>query len=56
MALLAKQLRVRPPGWEAAAGGYAEEGTFRSVADVQDRQSLAKVRAFKKAQKASAKT
>ncbi len=56
VALLGKQLRVRPPGWEAAAGGYAEEGAFRSVADVRDRQSLEKVRAFKKAQKATAKT
>lgn len=55
VALLGKQLRVRPPGWEAAAGVYAEEGAFRSVADVRDRQSLEKVRAFKKAQKASAK-
>ena len=33
VALLAKQLDVRPDGWEAAAGGYAEEG-YRSVADV----------------------
>lgn len=54
VALLGKQLRVRPPGWEAAAGVYAEEG-FRSVADVRDQPSLDKVRAFKKSQKLAAK-
>ena len=31
VALLAKQLGVRPDGWEAAVGSYAEEG-YRSVA------------------------
>jgi uncharacterized HhH-GPD family protein len=51
-ALLAKQLGVRPAGWEQAAGDYAEEGSFRSVADVVDPESLDKVRSFKKAQKA----
>lgn len=55
VALLGKQLRVCPPGWEAAAGLYAEEGSFRSVADVRDGQSLSKVRSFKKSQKAAAK-
>ena len=35
VALLAKQLGVRPDGWEAAVGAYAEEG-YRSVADVVD--------------------
>ncbi len=52
VALLAKQLGVRPTGWENAAGVYAEEGSFRSVADVRDSASLAKVRAFKQEQKA----
>ena len=55
VALLAKQLGVRPPGWERAAGAYAEEGSFRSVADVVDAESLQKVRDFKKAAKAAAK-
>ncbi len=55
VALLGKQLGVRPAGWEAAAGVYAEQGSFRSVADVQDGESLGKVRAFKKMQKAAAK-
>jgi len=55
VALLGKQLDVRPPGWEQAAGLYAEEGSYRSVADVRDPASLDKVRSFKKEQKAVAK-
>ena len=51
VALLAKQLDVRPPGWEQAVGDYAEPG-YRSVADVIDAASLQKVRDFKKAKKA----
>ena len=54
VALLAKQLDVRPVGWEAAVGAYAEEG-HRSVADVVDPASLQKVRDFKKQAKAAAK-
>ncbi len=53
-ALVGKQLGVCPGGWEQAAGAYAEPGSFRSVADVVDQDSLEKVRAFKKEQKASA--
>ncbi len=55
VALLGKQLAVRPDGWEKAAGVYAEEGSYRSVADVRDTVSLEKVRSFKKEQKAAAK-
>ena len=51
VALLAKQLDVRPDGWEAVAGDYAETGSHRSVADVVDQDSLEKVRAFKKEKK-----
>ncbi|HWJ81166.1 MAG TPA: HhH-GPD-type base excision DNA repair protein [Nocardioides sp.] len=51
-ALVAKQLGVRPAGWEQAAGDYALDG-FRSVADVVDPTSLQKVRDFKKAKKAT---
>jgi uncharacterized HhH-GPD family protein len=54
VALLAKQLDVRPEGWEAAVGAYAEEG-YRSVADVVDETSLQKVRDYKKQKKAAAK-
>lgn len=53
-ALLGKQLGVRPPGWREAIGPYAEDGSFRSVADVVDQDSLEQVRAFKKSQKAAA--
>jgi uncharacterized HhH-GPD family protein len=54
VALLAKQLGIRPEGWEQAVGAYAEDG-YRSVADVTDPASLQKVREFKKAKKAEAK-
>jgi uncharacterized HhH-GPD family protein len=56
LALLGKQRGVRPPGWEDAAGSYAESGSFRSVADVVDPASLAQVRAFKQQQKQAAQT
>jgi uncharacterized HhH-GPD family protein len=51
VALLGKQLGVRPEGWREAAGAYGLEGTHRSVADVTDPESLAQVRAFKQAAK-----
>ena len=54
VALLAKQLDVRPEGWETAVGDYALEG-HRSVADVVDEGSLQKVRDFKKQKKAAVK-
>jgi uncharacterized HhH-GPD family protein len=54
VALLAKQLDVRPTGWEKVVGTYADDG-YRSVADVVDPASLQKVRDFKKAKKAEAK-
>jgi uncharacterized HhH-GPD family protein len=53
VALIAKQLNVRPEGWEAVAGDYALEG-YRSVADVVDADSLQKVRDYKKQMKAAA--
>jgi uncharacterized HhH-GPD family protein len=53
-ALVAKQLGVRPAGWEKAVGAYAEDG-YRSVADVTDPDSLLKVREHKKEMKAAAK-
>jgi uncharacterized HhH-GPD family protein len=55
VALLGKQLGVRPEGWEQVAGQYAEEHSTRSVADVRDAASLAAVRAFKQEAKAAAK-
>ncbi|WP_084963807.1 HhH-GPD-type base excision DNA repair protein [Thermoactinospora rubra] len=55
LALLGKQLGVRPPGWREAAGPYGEEGSYRSVADVVDPESLVKVRETKQAAKKAAK-
>lgn len=55
VALLGKQLSVQPEGWREAAGAYAEEGSRRSIADVTSPETLAEVRAFKKAVKAAAK-
>ena len=54
-ALVGKQLDVRPAGWQEAVGPYAEDGSYRSVADVVDAESLQKVREFKQAAKAEAK-
>jgi uncharacterized HhH-GPD family protein len=54
-ALVGKRLGVRPPGWQEAIGPYAEDGSYRSVADVVDAESLQKVREFKQAAKAQAK-
>lgn len=53
-ALVAKQLGVRPEGWEKAVGDYSLAG-YRSVADVVDPDSLGRVRAYKKEKKAAAK-
>ncbi len=53
VALLGKQLGVRPDGWQDAAGDYALDG-YRSVADVVDAESLQKVRDYKKQKKAAA--
>ncbi|TNC21623.1 HhH-GPD-type base excision DNA repair protein [Amycolatopsis alkalitolerans] len=53
LALLGKQRGVRPAGWREAAGAYGEDGSRRSIADVTGAESLAEVRAFKKAAKAA---
>ncbi|MEU4156738.1 HhH-GPD-type base excision DNA repair protein [Actinoplanes sp. NPDC026670] len=55
VALLGKLYDVRPDGWREAAGGYGEEGSYKSVADIVDAESLGKVRAYKKQVKAEAK-
>ncbi|WP_073950107.1 HhH-GPD-type base excision DNA repair protein [Streptomyces kebangsaanensis] len=54
LALLGKQLGVRPAGWREAAGAYGEERSFRSVADVTGPESLAKVRAYEQEARAAA--
>jgi uncharacterized HhH-GPD family protein len=56
VALLGKQFGVRPDGWSEACAPYGEAGSFRSVADIVDEASLIKVREYKKAMKAAAKT
>jgi uncharacterized HhH-GPD family protein len=52
MAILAKRLGKKPEGWELAAAPFSDE-VPRSVADVASPATLAKVREFKKAQKAA---
>jgi uncharacterized HhH-GPD family protein len=55
VALLGKQLRVRPKGWEKVSSPFGEPGSFRSIADIVDARSLATVRAYKQEMKAAAK-
>jgi uncharacterized HhH-GPD family protein len=55
VALLGKQLGVRPSGWREAAGSFGAEGTHMSVADISDADTLARVRSYKKDLKAAAK-
>lgn len=55
LALLGKQLEVRPEGWREAAGSYGEAESYRSVADITGPESLARVRAHKQEMKAAAK-
>jgi uncharacterized HhH-GPD family protein len=56
VAVLGKQCGVQPAGWREAAGGYGEEGSYRSVADIVDGDSLTKVRTYKKQMKIDAKS
>ncbi|MEU5001092.1 HhH-GPD-type base excision DNA repair protein [Streptomyces sp. NPDC021622] len=55
LALLGKQLGVRPAGWREAAGAYGEADAYRSVADITGPESLQKVRTHKQQLKAAAK-
>jgi uncharacterized HhH-GPD family protein len=55
VALLGKQLGVRPPGWEKAAAPFGDPGSFTSVADIDSPETLAKVRQYKQKMKAKAK-
>ena len=54
-AVLGKLRGITPEGWRTAAGYYGEPGTFRSVADIVDSDSLQKVRETKKDVKAAKK-
>jgi uncharacterized HhH-GPD family protein len=55
IALLAKRLGVRPDGWEAVAQPFSD-ATPRSVADIDSPETLARVRDWKRTQKAKGKT
>ena len=55
VALLGKRLGVQPPGWREAAGPFGLEGSYCSVADIFDADSLGRVRAYKQELKAAAK-
>jgi len=55
VALLGKQLGVRPRGWQEAAGEYGVAGSRKSVADITDQATLEEVRAYKSEQKRAAK-
>jgi uncharacterized HhH-GPD family protein len=52
VAILAKTQGVRPDGWQQAAGKFGDD-VPRSVADIDGPESLAKVREWKKEQKAA---
>jgi len=54
LALLGKQLGLEAPGWREASAPYGDDA-HRSVADIVDADSLARVRETKRAAKAAAK-
>lgn len=54
LALLGKRLGVDAAGWREASAPYGEHGSFRSVADIVDPESLTRVRETKRAAKAAA--
>ena len=54
VALLAKRFGVRPPGWESAAGVFADDQP-RTVADCHDPESLSRVREWKRTQRQAKK-
>ena len=53
---LFKQLGVTPPGWREACAPFGEDSSYRSIADITSPESRIKVRDFKKAMKAEAKS
>jgi uncharacterized HhH-GPD family protein len=54
MAILAKRLGVKKPGWEDVAVPFSDD-VPRSVADIDSREAFDRVRAFKKEMKAKGK-
>lgn len=55
LALLGKRLGVTASGWRESSAPYGEDGSFRSVADIVDADTLKLVRETKRAAKAAAK-
>jgi uncharacterized HhH-GPD family protein len=55
VAMLGKQFAVRPDGWREASGQFGADGSYLSVADIVDEDSLGRVRAYKQSLKAAAK-
>jgi uncharacterized HhH-GPD family protein len=55
LALLGKQLGVRPKGWRDAAGEFGDDGSRKSIADITNAKSLGQVREYKKTMKAAKK-
>jgi uncharacterized HhH-GPD family protein len=55
VALLGKQMAVRPSGWQEACAPFGDDGTTMSIADIVDDDTLQRVRAWKQAKKAAAK-
>lgn len=55
VALLGKQLGVRPPGWQEACAPFGEPGATQSVADIDSPEALARVRQTKQRMKAAAR-
>ena len=55
VALLGKQLGVRPSGWEAVSAPFSDKGSHRSVADITSPDTLQQVRLYKQELKAAHK-
>jgi uncharacterized HhH-GPD family protein len=55
VAMLAKRFGVRPRGWKDVTAPFSD-ATPRSVADIDSPEALARVREWKKAQKAAGKS
>ncbi len=55
LAILGKRLGVAPAGWERCAGPFGDASP-RSVADIDSAEAFARVRAWKKEQKAKGKS
>lgn len=55
IAVLAKRFGIRPAGWEAAAGPFADDQP-RTVADAGSPETMARVREWKRTQRLAGKT